>query len=245
MDDSENWTPPENPDAHEILHEASRDSRGGRYALALAKFIWFHGNALRHCPSLSGVRLSFALAYWYELGQKYPPAMQALRQTRDAAESRFLQRGFGFSSFQELAALNRVLNKPERTVEAFKVADRDNREAATSVYHVAQPYLVMFQEYALCGKYIDPEGQLANAIELLNLQRKHELELADSAIRPPEVSRLFFVRDVTTLVALLVKNNRASEAASVRNRALDELDDDDFKSALQSALGGNVPYPYE
>jgi hypothetical protein len=245
MGESANWAPPENPNAHEILHEASQDSRDGRYALALAKFIWFHENALRHSSSLSGVRLSFALAYWHELGQKYPQAMHALRQARDTAESRFLQHGFGYSSFRDLSALNRVLNKPERTVEAFKIADRDDSDAAIAIYHLAEPYLVMYQEYTLCGKYLEPESRLANAIELLKQQRQLELKWAESKNSPPEISRRFFVRDVTTLVALLAKNSREEQAKSICDQALREIDDDDFNSKLKSALAGNVPYPRE
>ena len=44
MTQIERWTPSEHPDADAILHEAVSDARAGRYAVALAKHIWFHEN---------------------------------------------------------------------------------------------------------------------------------------------------------------------------------------------------------
>ncbi len=244
MDDSADWIPPENPEPIEILHEAAGDTIAGRYSNALAKHIWFHENALRLRPSLSGVRRSFALGYWHRLAAEYPPAMDALRKARDTAESQFLQQGFGFSAFHDLASLNRELDERGRTVEAFKVADRADPNAASLNFHVALPSLVVQQEYALCGRYLAPEKQLELAIEIFKLQRKFESERAGSEPQPPDTSRTFFVQEVATLVALLVKNNRLDEARSICNQAQAELNDEEFKDDLTSALDGNVPKPW-
>src|SRR5262245_11064399 len=79
------WKPPENPDPSAILQEAASDTRNGNYKTALEKHVWYHENALKHDPAQYGVRLSFALMYWGELGQKYPPALERLRKFRDEA----------------------------------------------------------------------------------------------------------------------------------------------------------------
>ena len=83
-----NWGPGMNPDPSAILHEARADRRAGRFADALTKHVWFHENALKYVPSLSGVRLSFALTYWMELGAVYPAALRKLKRIRDDAERR-------------------------------------------------------------------------------------------------------------------------------------------------------------
>ena len=44
------WLPPDDPDLSEILGEAVDDTREKRYEVALAKFVWFHENALNHEP---------------------------------------------------------------------------------------------------------------------------------------------------------------------------------------------------
>ena len=77
---AEDWTPPEKPDPEAILQEIREDVKNRRYEVALSKTLWFHENALALRPSLSGVRLSFALSYWLELGEVYPPALEEMKR---------------------------------------------------------------------------------------------------------------------------------------------------------------------
>src|SRR4051794_4253621 len=72
------WTPSDTPDPSDVLDSAVDDTRSGSHADALAKFLWFHHNALRHDQAFGGVRLSFALSYWLELAGAYPPARPLL-----------------------------------------------------------------------------------------------------------------------------------------------------------------------
>ena len=66
------WSVPKNPDPEAILSEAIADRKAGLYKTALAKHIWFHENALSIQPSQYGVRLSFAISYWLDLGGGVP-----------------------------------------------------------------------------------------------------------------------------------------------------------------------------
>src|SRR6188508_1708481 len=111
------WTPPANPDPSEILHSAARDTRAGSHAQALAKFLWFHNNALRHRPSLGGVRLSFALSYWTALASVYPPARGAFIRTRDEAEAAFRRDPSSLELFHDLAFFNERLGDGARTAD--------------------------------------------------------------------------------------------------------------------------------
>ena len=63
------------------------DAAARRYDVALAKQLWFHKNAVRYNRSLSAVRTSFALGYWRRLADSYPPALDALKRTREEAWS--------------------------------------------------------------------------------------------------------------------------------------------------------------
>jgi membrane associated rhomboid family serine protease len=74
------WSPPPHPDPTFILHEADEDAQAKRYERALAKYSWFHRNALKYQPAARGVRLSFAHAAWFELAQVYPPALAPLER---------------------------------------------------------------------------------------------------------------------------------------------------------------------
>lgn len=64
------------------------DTMAGHYEAALAKHIWFYNEALKINPNMYGVRLSFALSYWKQLADVYPPAKVKLIEARDEAEKK-------------------------------------------------------------------------------------------------------------------------------------------------------------
>ena len=76
------WTPPEKPNPDAILDEARADVRAKRYEDALVKLLWFHENALKYDDGQRGVRLSFALSEWYDLGADYAPALAKFEEVR-------------------------------------------------------------------------------------------------------------------------------------------------------------------
>ena len=45
-----------------------------QYELALQKHVWFHEES-KSSSGMAGVRLSYAISNWVELGNKYPPAL--------------------------------------------------------------------------------------------------------------------------------------------------------------------------
>ena len=86
-------------EAKRALDDAKSLADKGDYEAALAKHVWFHDNALAIRPSYYGVRLSFALSYWAELGEKYPKALETLRGIRDAKTAKLLAGGLNRSFF--------------------------------------------------------------------------------------------------------------------------------------------------
>ena len=54
-----------------------------KYPEALDRCLWFHDYALEKQPAMKGVRLSFALRDWKSLADVYPPALTAMKETRD------------------------------------------------------------------------------------------------------------------------------------------------------------------
>ena len=55
----------------EYLDYARKLHDEGRHQEALERYVWFHDNALDHAPSMYGVRLSFALSDWENLGKVF------------------------------------------------------------------------------------------------------------------------------------------------------------------------------
>ncbi len=83
----EHWQPSlapgQKPNLEGIRGEAKDLAAGGQYEPALQRHLWYHNHALEYDPNQRGVRLSFALTDWVELGRKYPKAKQALLEIRD------------------------------------------------------------------------------------------------------------------------------------------------------------------
>jgi hypothetical protein len=235
------WTPPDDPDLHEILNSAWSDARAGRHDVALAKFVWFHQNALLIDQNFSAVRLSFAIMYWHRLAEDYPPAMDALLAARDQAESSFIHANFQFVDFQELAALNRELGDETRTVTIFKQVSASNSEAARRVYHVAERALVKQREFELCDPFLEPDKRLEITLNGFKVGRRFETNPSRFTPRPPETAYAHLMHNIATLVGLLVINNREPEANTVVREAQAALPDFPVMADLESALAGQLP----
>ncbi len=237
------WTPPANPDPHAILEEAEDDSRAGRHERALEKFVWYHENALKFEPALKGVRLSFALSHWYELGKKYPPALEAMKHARDQSAAAVRSGGDVRSAFNDMAAINRTLGEESLTRATFEALDRDDPPAAKAVFNLAQPALIRGRAYALAGKYVDPPRDLARMIERY---REAKRTVADSGAGADhaDFAERYFTNSAATLVAVLAVNARNKEAEGIAAAATKEWEDPVFRESLESALRGVVPEPW-
>src|SRR5690349_12760080 len=161
------WTPPANPDPHKILYEAEADAKAGRYEDALAKHAWFHENALKLQPALSGVRLSFALLYWRQLGASYPPALDKLKSIRDKSAERVRNAEIptnapsdlsaSHEDFNDFASINKELKESSKTKDLFLWLDTHKPVMAKNVFGLAEPSLIEAKEYSLCGRYLEPD----------------------------------------------------------------------------------------
>ena len=238
------WVPPPNADPSAILQEARRDTRAGRHEVALAKFLWFHHHALDREQGLGGVRLSFALGYWHQLARQYPPALEALKKTRDEAREA-VERGGGtevWQSFQDFAAINEQLKEGSLTARAFAELDTRDPEAALRVFPLAQPALIRAKAYRLCGKYLRPEDDWRLAAQAYRVGKTYEEQRSGPDV-PPFAERSF-TNNVATLVALLAVNGRRQDAEAIAQKARLELDDPAFRAAIDAALTGAVPDPW-
>lgn len=237
------WSPPANPDPQQILNEAQSDAMSGRYEDALAKHVWFHENALKIRPSLYGVRLSFALGYWQQLGIVYPAAKDKLIEIRDEAVKRVSQGDDARAYFHDFESINDVLGDDDRTVRLFISLEKDQPKLAAEVFDIAQPALVRAGEFKVCGKYIDPERDF----HLFVREHRVGMQLAeDSQIGEAHIgfAQQKFANEVSTLVALLVVCDRKAEAAEIAARAKEIRKDDGFAAELDDALKGKVPEPW-
>jgi len=245
---ADGWTPPKNPDPSAILEEAKADATAGKYEVALAKQIWYHENALKLNPGQSGVRLSFALMQWIELGESYPPALEKLIEIRDETEKQIRDENrlrIRFEDFHDFTALNQTLRQEERTVEVFKWLSEKNAEDAKTMYGISEAALIKQKEYQLCGKYIDPEKDVERIGESytsgLTLSKRFGKSHQDFVEQK-------IVNDAAMLVAILVKNDRLPEAQEAADEFKKLVTDGKLLKKLEreldAAMNGTVPAPW-
>lgn len=235
------WMPPKDPDPSVILNEARDDAYAGRDQEALEKHIWFHRNALSYEKALYGVRLSFALSYWVELGKKYPPALAALETVRDEDESRIRSGSGGREDFHDFTSINEYLGDLQKTARLFMWLDENRVDLARQTYDVAERALIHEQSYALCGKYIDSSQSLRQLINGYQTSMNMGAKSSRAREAREEFAQMRFSNSATTLVALLAINNRLDEADQVIEASLEEWPDEGFQESLEKARRGVVP----
>lgn len=235
------WSPPDAPNPSDILQSAVADTRDGSYEQALVKFLWFHDNALQYEKGLAGVRVSFALAYWLELAAAYPPALDAFKRIRDRTEIAFQHNSSSLELFCDLASMNDRLDDESRTAELFAQVAKADHESAKKLYHVAEEYLIAASDFHACGPFLDPPKRIELATDRYRMMKRLEESRVQSKIPIPRTSRTHFIRNVGTLVGLLVLNDRSEEATTAYRRALNVIDDDEFRSVMDAAMTGHLP----
>jgi hypothetical protein len=240
------WTPPAEPDPQAILSEAEADARAGHNEDALAKQVWFHDHALEIRPSLYGVRLSFALSNWHQLGLNYPPALEKLRAVRDgAAKQVFTEKDKekARNLFADLSAINEELSDDDKTAEVFIALDKEAPERATQVYDLAQRALIATKNYRLCGKYLNPTEAYAD------IQRDYDFNVEFAAKQDTPHRRLAhehlgessYLEKSATLIALLVLNDQKPEAEKFAAEVKANSKHPKTAEVLNAALEGKVP----
>ncbi|MAT15514.1 MAG: hypothetical protein CMJ46_09630 [Planctomyces sp.] len=236
MDSSATWHPPTNPNVQSILHEAWADTQAGRFEEALNKHLWFHEQAHQIDADFAGVRLSTALSFWYQLGQRYPAAMDALCATRDVAEARVFNNGFREADFDELQALNRILRSDRNTAQAFERIVRQNPAAAYRLFELATPSLLYAEIYEVCKLLIEPDMQFEHAVTIYNFSLESGEEMRSDAYDA-------LVRSLTNLFSTLVQYERRTKAMELLAQFEQQHPDHDWQNVFAPALAGEVRPP--
>ena len=235
------WEPPPNSDPGKILSEAQNDANQGNYEIALEKHIWFHENALKIDGSYYGVRLSFALAYWVLLAEKYTPALDALFAISDREEVKARKSIVCCTeAFHDFASINEYLKRYEKVVSLFVWFDKSKPPVAKVNFKFAKKSLIISKKYLLINKYIESGSELASYRNLYEetMSRLEEKDLGDQI-------KVFmkdgFIRDVSTLVAILSINGRHNEAQHIAKESQKVFQSPEFIRELEKAFSGIVP----
>lgn len=222
-------------DMQKYLRDTQALVKAGKYQEALDRFLWFHDHALEQQPSMVGVRLSFALMYWKQLGDVYPPAQAALKKTRDDKTTLFYQGQGSPNLFQDVVALNRTLGENGRTVELFRKLDQEQKELASKCWVFAKDVVFQAGALNLAGKYSgDPVREFVKVKETFLRQKTiYEGKNLEAQIKAQmkAYNENEFVEETLRLIELAITQGDAKAAGEIQAGALSALDDGRLRKA--------------
>jgi tRNA A-37 threonylcarbamoyl transferase component Bud32 len=258
---AETWSPTlapgAQPDFANILSEAHRSMDEGDYEAALQRFLWYHNHS-KFDPAQAGVRNSFALSDWVELGRRYPKARQALMEIRDADTREFSEgRGY-FGLFLEVSSINRELQEPDATLALFRQVEVGDKKLAQECFGIVEGLLVQQGEYEKCLEYLgDPEAaferirqswqQMKNFEEQSAARWEQTKQFQETSktnplyahlpMRPamPKFADKNFVGQARQLIEILVATDHQADAEKIQSEAIAVLDDARLHSAVSDA----------
>jgi tetratricopeptide (TPR) repeat protein len=226
-------------DLQNYLIKTQQLVREGKYEEALERYVWFHHHVLEYEPALAGVRLSFALSYWKDLGDVYPPALRAMRTIRDE-KTRQLENGRGNRNlFQDVVALNRRLGQYEKSVRLFRQLDQQQPKLAKACWRFARTPVFRAKAYDLAAAYVgDPVREFDKLkTEYEQNIKRYGQEYFGEQYREWNENRLV-TRSVQLIeVALALGNEQAARA--IQQKALATVDDDRIRDAVNKERAGD------
>lgn len=208
-------------------------TESGQYQEALEKHLWFHEES-KHSPGMGGVRLSYAISAWVELGKQYPPAIDALKNVRDKNKSILLSGDGNFKNFHDLSSINQGLGDDHATLELFLTLDQMYPDQTRMYYIVAEELLIKFKRYDVCERYI---GDPIYKFEGARHDREYDLSLAktNSDMNTPRFLQRAderYLERVAKLIEVLLAVNKKDEAKEVQKRAMAYFYNDDIEYAV-------------
>ena len=215
------------------LSDTQEMVRQGKHKEALERHIWFHDHALEHDIAMYGVRLSFALSYWKELGDVYPPAKKALIEIRDR-KTHQIEKGEGNASlFHDVASLNETLEEESKTIKLFKHLDKKNPKLAKQCWNVAKDYVISAKRFDLARKYL---GNLVR--EFTNVKAMYDQNTTfygNPKIRGDHFktwNENHLVEDSLQLIEVAVALGDQKAAKEIQEKALAVVDDYRLRDAI-------------
>src|SRR6266567_2127889 len=219
-------------DPLQTLRDARDAARRGAHAEALEKYLWFHHHALEHRPSLTGVRLSYAISEWVELGNAYPPAREALELIQDN-NLRLLKEGScEHRRFHDFASINRYLGRSELTATMFAELAEHQPEFARACFRVALTALIQTRSFALARRFVtSPNEQLdphlSQFARALNTRRR---TINDDALLGVFATRL------RQLLSIFEEVGENEEANVLQRKAIEALTDPQDQEEVRRQL---------
>lgn len=224
-------------DASAHLAAARLMTREARYEEALRELQWFHEHALEDTPGMYGVRLSYALIEWADLGQLYPPARTALEELRERKTALLLAGQGNRHLFTDVRAIHDAMGEQERTHALFVELDKIAPDLAQSCANQALTAIIAAGDYALAERLLpEPERVVRRHARLLNegFADRRRMRFTRAPLVATHIN--ICVDNVREVLTVLENRGRMREAARLRTLAADLIPATTIRRAVRAAL---------
>jgi hypothetical protein len=213
-------------DMKKYLSETKEMVMQKKYKEALERYVWFHNHAIEYDKAMSGVRLSFALKYWKDLADVYPPAMTALIEIRDIKTKTILDSNASIKLFADVVGLNRTLGEENKTIELFESIRQQHPDKALQCWFFARDVLFNAKRYDILKNYIgNPINEFAvlkSQYDLMNsLHKSRNMESPELKLH----SDNNFAIKCLELIEFSIAVNDLKSAKEIREQALTIVSD--------------------
>ena len=131
----------------ERWRRAQQLAKDGDPVEALRELLWCYDVGMVQISSMSAVRSSSGVSTLARLAERYPPAIDALRERRDKAREKMMADASDFQAVSEFGSINRALKDDAANIALFDQLPAGDRRR-TSLAGSSYDYLVQQQRYA-------------------------------------------------------------------------------------------------
>jgi hypothetical protein len=200
------------------LSETKAMVKQKKYAEANERYIWFQNHSLESRPSMSGVRLSFALSDWKSLADIYLPALDSIKAMRDHKTQQLVQNNGPVQLFGDVSAINNYLFESEKTVTLFENIRNADKDKARKCWFYARKSLFKYKRYDLIKYYV---GDPVSDFQLIKEQRNMMLKV--SSIQTESIKKYWndsFVENSLDLINYSIAMHDLESAKKIREEAM-------------------------
>ena len=190
----------------------------GAYDRSLNRYEWFFDNCLSIDQAYYGVRLSYVVEEWAELGRMYPAATDSLAAKLEDSLAALLQTP-SVELYHDIVAISGYLDQPQIAVKAFRQLESTDPVIAKRAIHFGWELLFNAEEHTLLAAYIpSASDRYAEILQLLD----HSVKAYDPDWGEDYLgwAHETFRNNTDMLVTTLRKTGRVAEANEIIGRAV-------------------------
>lgn len=219
----------------EIFNQARAAVQNKDYQAALQGYRWFYDNALSIDDAYYGVRLTYCLSEWVNLGKEFAPALHDLISAKEQALTAFRQLQTK-EAFQTYSSLCRALSCSEDAYHAF--CEVQDEALSSKIFMFIYEYCASNSMRDLCYQHLgDGYSQytksLAHLDEMLTLADKNP-NVSSESVRLSGINS--FKKQASYLLTMLKHVNALEQYDTMISKLATDLKARKIESAFSEIV---------